>query len=742
MTNMNKSRPFIMCADFETCASGTKFAKEHDDTFIYAMNVMTVPLFLKFGHATTLTPWQPTKYIRGWNRQKHYINKMFGDWDDFLNYLLPQYTGNQTIYLYFHNGQKFDFVFIQKWLINHHWYRALTKQDEEECISKGINYYVWDKASNWNSGILHFKTKQGYLDIELRDTIKIQPGSIKEIGEDLFGEHGTYKDDIKTNPWFKDLNLNKQPLDINYIQDKQGDMIYCSDGYKYPMNSYLLWPKMIRERVGSDVAIMVGLLYYYILNQVINPQNYSNNICLTTGQVAIKSYFLDVIKSVSKSKKDKEGDIWAKWYKSNWDTRFNEYLLLEGQWDLLDEELNQVPKIARGGFTNGMDSIKGKVLHGEFLSFDVNSEYPFISTFNCPCGAGVEMNLKDLLSDETKWGVIWFRAKHVKQLVSNVPAMLLADWQATDSDDQEIYKYEIDNFDGVLTKQEWQVFMDEDYFEWEDIEVYQVFGWDTKPLLKDFMETNYLAKQKASKEHNKTAKLVAKLKLNSLTGKFSQKLLKVVKLDPETFTYDHLKKQLNNIKGLDDDMKQTLDENSFRYDKALARKQNLQVLIINECEFANTSIYSFITGGGRAWIQSHMLELGWAFQDQIKVLYGDTDSMKIWVKSKEIKEEVLSYLADQNLLNDDKLGCFKEEFNDKVKSFKYLCPKKYLCGDEDENIITSKSALSGLKWDNVLVKYPHPKLNDISVGSKFLTLKPRVVSHGVLLEETEYVIKD
>lgn len=389
-----------------------------------------------------------------------------------------------------------------------------------------------------------------------------------------------------------------------------------------------------------------------------------------------------------------------------------------------------------------MDSIKGKVLHGEFLSFDVNSEYPFIATFNCPSGVGVEMTLKDLLSDETKWGVIWFRAKHVKQLVLNVPAMLLADWQATDSDDKEIYKYEINNFNGVLTKQEWQMFMDEDYFEWEDIEVYKVFGWDTKPLLKDFMETNYLAKQKASKEHNKTAKLVAKLKLNSLTGKFSQKLLKVVKLDPETFTYDHLKKQLNNIKGLDDDMKQTLDESSFRYDKALVRKQNLQALVINDCEFANTSIYSFITGGGRAWIQSHMLELGWAFQDQIKVLYGDTDSMKIWVKSKEIKEEVLSYLADQNLLNDDKLGCFKEEFNDKVKSFKYLCPKKYLCGDEDENIITSKSALSGLKWDNILVKYPQPKLNDISVGSKFLTLKPRVVPHGVLLEETEYVIKD
>ncbi|MBO7044131.1 hypothetical protein J6W34_06330 [bacterium] len=59
--------------------------------------------------------------------------------------------------------------------------------------------------------------------------------------------------------------------------------------------------------------------------------------------------------------------------------------------------------------------------------------------------------------------------------------------------------------------------------------------------------------------------------------------------------------------------------------------------------------------------------------------------------------DVLERLQDQRLLDDNKLGMFKEEFEDKVKSFKYICPKKYLAGDKDLNIIESKSAMSGLK---------------------------------------------
>ena len=58
------------------------------------------------------------------------------------------------------------------------------------------------------------------------------------------------------------------------------------------------------------------------------------------------------------------------------------------------------------------------------------------------------------------------------------------------------------------------------------------------------------------------------------------------------------------------------------------------------------------------------------------MLYGDTDSMKIWVKDDKTYNQVLSDLKQEGLLDDDKLGMFKEEFGNKVKCFKYLCPKK------------------------------------------------------------------
>ncbi|MBO7733297.1 MAG: hypothetical protein J6S67_12105 [Methanobrevibacter sp.] len=51
-------------------------------------------------------------------------------------------------------------------------------------------------------------------------------------------------------------------------------------------------------------------------------------------------------------------------------------------------------------------------------------------------------------------------------------------------------------------------------------------------------------------------------------------------------------------------------------------------------KFVHTGLYAYITGGGRAYIQTIMLRLGSSYPD-IKVLYGDTDSMKIWYPSAE-----------------------------------------------------------------------------------------------------------
>lgn len=47
-------------------------------------------------------------------------------------------------------------------------------------------------------------------------------------------------------------------------------------------------------------------------------------------------------------------------------------------------------------------------------------------------------------------------------------------------------------------------------------------------------------------------------------------------------------------------------------------------------------------------------------------------------------------------LDNNELGKFKEEFKNQIKYANFLCPKKYLCADDNKIINVSKCALSGL----------------------------------------------
>ena len=743
--SIHQPKPIILCADFETSTAGVEYAKRNNDTFIYAMSVIRVPLYddvLKKENVDSKVPWKPLKFVR-WNYKPNLVRRNFGTWEDFLDYLLNKMEigKDQQIMLYFHNGQKFDFVFIQRWLINNHWLRCLTPKQIEEAREKHLNYYEWETTQSWNAGVLYFWVEkiQGYITLELRDTIKIQPGTIEEIGKDLMKSYG---DDIKSNPWFKDFNLVKVTEFNNYldyIQDLKGDLVVCKDGTTFNIHNPKEWPEILAKRVSGDTEIMVVLLYYYILNQIINPVDYHADICLTTGQVAVKSFYEEIWHTTEHPEHTRK-DLYETYYGSTFTQRVNEYLQLTGKWG---EDI-QAPSIVRGGFTNGMDEVKGKVMEGYFDSKDINSLYPFIACGKCPYGAGTHSyTLEEMMEDKNLWGVIWVKAKHVKQLVRNVPAMIPVKFVEEDEDVIGHYTYECGDFFGCFTKQEWTlVFGRENYFEWEDMEVVEYLCYATRPILKHFMETNYLAKQKASKEHNHSAKTVAKLKLNSLTGKFGQKLYKFKKIDPDTVSYETLKSSLDDLGLVDDDVKETLSENSFRYDWAKKHGFNILIGILSTTsKFVHTGLYAYITGGGRAYIQTIMLRLG-SMYPNIKILYGDTDSMKIWYPNQETQNKVREWMSTNHLVDDTVLGAFKEEWDNQVKQFKYLCPKKYISADKDGNVLEDKSAMSGIKWSEIHNKLPQPHINDFYLGQTFKTLKPYKTKSGVLLIPTDYELKD
>ena len=144
--------------------------------------------------------------------------------------------------------------------------------------------------------------------------------------------------------------------------------------------------------------------------------------------------------------------------------------------------------------------------------------------------------------------------------------------------------------------------------------------------------------------------------------------------------------------------------------------------------------YCAITSGGRAWLMDHMFQLCQAFPE-IRCLYNDTDSIKFKVKN---YNDIMTWLKNNNWLNDKELGKFKEEFNQEINTMKIIAPKKYLSG-HDGIIDIKRSALSGLKWDYVFNSL-HKKeltLDDIQADSTFTVLKPFKVSGGVLLKTTE-----
>ena len=95
-------------------------------------------------------------------------------------------------------------------------------------------------------------------------------------------------------------------------------------------------------------------------------------------------------------------------------------------------------------------------------------------------------------------------------------------------------------------------------------------------------------------------------------------------------------------------------------------------------------------------------------------------------------------------LDNNELGKFKEEFKGEIKQANFMCPKKYLCATANGTVNISKCALSGLSWYDVF-KQLHTdqvKISDIKIGDKFTVLRPKKVEHGIVLINSEYILKN
>ena len=722
----------IFCADLETCTPNTIFYQKHNDTFVYAFKLVRVPIqWHPSQKEKGVNEWIPLSFT-GWNKHPQLANICFANIEQFINWVktkLHPYP-TTTTYIYFHNGQKFDFWFFLKPLIELG-FKLVLDDLQKKNWKKGTNYFVFGDSEGWLSLKVYVWITNYWAKIEFRDSIKLQNSSILSISKNLFGANGVYANDVKANPWFKNLDLTKHTeFNPDDVQNKKGNAIMLSDGTWYDYTNVNAWPDTIKKRVESDVYIMVAMLYYYLLNHVINLPG-DDRIPQTTGSLAIMTYVNLYLKqkpelkiSMGKDRKHANKILWDDVYNCSNEYRVGVRNILLGN--------DYLPSIVRGGYCNVLDSCKNQLIKGEFISLDVNSEYPFVACQDLPYGEHESVNH----IPTNKWYICWYYVKEMKQLVNNAPAMLPAKWQ--DNENKAVhYLRGVKDCYIVMTKEEREeVFMNADWFAIKGAQLVQCFAWNQKPYVKNYMLTNYKAKLEASKINNASLKQSAKLKLNALTGKFIQNFIKPVRFYPQfcslKMILDYIQKNMN-----DELSEETINEVSNAYQTDTKIICNL----ITPNAFAYAPVYCAITGKGRAWIQQHILTLASQFKS-IKVMYSDTDSIKIWTKNKSDYNKVMKYV--QGWLDNDELGKFKEEFKGTIKEANFLCPKKYLCADDNGIINISKCALSGLGWHDVFnqLKTDQVKITDVKIGDKFTVLRPKKVEHGIVLINSEYILKN
>lgn len=713
----------IFCADFETFVENSAYCLRYNNkqTNVYAIAIQRVPV-----HWTSKTDWISNKYQHG-----HCTQQLFGTIDAMMNYLNNPKQHGTIISVYFHNGQKFDFYFLISWFEKN--YKLVLNyaglKMEEVCYDlQGVNFYMTQKSDGWLTLKAYIWNEQysEHVWVEFRDSMKVMPGSIAKWSTDLL--QGVFYPQFLSDRWawttnnkykYDLIDINKKPLDINYVQDLKDGTCYCSDGTTYKLNEPKQWPAMIRERVGNDVLIMVYVIKYMLINHLMNTPK-SSTVCQSTGSYSVKSFVNELLQDwhFKKQVLDKDGGV------DNaklWDTVYG------CDQKARDDIAFTLHDATRGGICTLNPYYANRVLKGSFISLDVNSEYPFIATGGLPFGKMTEQDTVPL----TGYYFVRFSFDSVQQLVKNATPVLMKKWETNydpklDEHDYH-YAYKLKAGESWCGKPEWEIYNNKNYFKFKNLKIIKVYSFNTVPWLANYMLTN----NKVKINNKGIARLAAKTKSNSFTGKLSQRSFRGVSVNVKKLVEQGVPLDLITS-HYDDDMNR---DKLTRIPRCLVTGEVIVMDEYTPTAFGWLPGYCAITAGGRAWLIDHMFQLCQAFPD-VRCLYNDTDSIKFKVKN---YKEVMDWLCERGWLNDKELGKFKEEFNNEIKTMKIIAPKKYLSGDVNGLIDYKRSALSGLKWDYVFNSLGRKdlKLDDIQADSTFTILKPFKVRGGVLLKTTK-----
>lgn len=626
--------------------------------------------------------------------------------------------------LFFHNGMNFDNYFILDWIKQSKAFKFIWVEDKLEPEKYPYNFFTASISQGYFSLEVYIwiSSKKKHARIRILDSRKLITGSVESISN-LYA-NGIYKDRILKD--FGNLDLNKKPLELDYITDYDSEYWYTKYNEKIPFNAFKNVNRykdtkieMIKERVGNDSLIMGIIIAYLIVDGVISDI-YSNRIFATTGAVATMKFAKDYITKNKISDEEKDPKIF-----------WNKYIFRIEKED--KEKVNEVfTPWCRGGFCSLNEDYQNKIITSDNLvSYDVTSLYPSICVNNAlPYGSyKVYKHLpKDL---NNKFVFVYFEVEEMEQLVLNVCNLLPVTFSHISNSEKEVlygdkhYTRKLKNcvFYDILDTCK-NIWWNENYFKITGLQNIKYYVFNCDYWLKDFMLKHYEDKKNAK---NEVQKLSAKLILNSLTGKFGQKELKEVGIDFYTATKDKTIKELIECFNLVENENNTQEQLLKRLDST--NINDIEKLIIYQNVTAPHSYYpayAAITALGRFKTMFTQLKMCYNHPNNL-IVYSDTDSMK-----------GIGQLPKEEVTTNKELGLWSEEWNHKAKKLNVLRPKVWAVADEENKIY--KIASGGINPEKI--KQQILNFDDFNLNSEIkTTISHRVIGGKVIEDDIKLISK-
>lgn len=621
--------------------------------------------------------------------------------EEFLEFC---FRDNVSKTIFFHN-LSFDGTFVVPALIKMGFNPDIAyrkKNRRLEIFQQGAKiYYI--RAFLDTTKMINGRRKRVKMSVIFRDSLVLMPTSIKALGKAVKIEkfQGTEDQEANFYDWEpEDLDLNRED---GLSERAKAFVNYCKRDVA-----------ILRESLKAYFNMLTSLDDVRLYNLVNADNPWKPHHYLTIGATAIGLI----------------NNIYMQRFRAK--TGFDEF-----RHEISFETYQRVAPTYRGGITQFNPVFQGEPRELAFGGFglDITSSYPFQMTDWLPFGDVLD-EIDPSIPHQT------FLNVRIRNLKIRPEFRSLVVWPNKQNAERGRFLEEAEEWQGSFVKEEFDLLAEIYTFE---VVAMEEFFMKTAPFLKEGIEQLYSLKDKFTRENNPAFRLISKLLLNSIYGKFAQKTAfnsyifsveekergENVELDKRFDKTEGVMKSINGIVQL--------ESRSFGWG-------HYRCFVVSPLEhkehFSNKATGSVITAKARVKLIKMMKDvIEWGRDNNIRErfgiepadlwLYSDTDSVFV-----QAVPGLLEWIKEQGWINEE-LGGWTME-----KEFKYFgvhAAKRYACLDVDGNPV--KTGLAGVKLSYEQAKMLDMNWDEETTMLASASLAPERLPSGTIIRSINKVLR-